>query len=84
MLTHEIIRKLEVTKNRQTTSKLIEDNYDCEVNRRKIMHYINNEKRRNTANESNTSEENNISYLSTRSEDTPIRPRLAVTHTACK
>jgi hypothetical protein len=81
MLTHEIIRKLGMPNNRETMSKLVEDSYDCEMNRRKIMNYINHEKRRNTVNQSNTSEECNMSYLSTKSNDTPIRPRLAVTHT---
>jgi hypothetical protein len=84
MLTHELIRKLVLTTEHESMSKQHDERNDCEHNRRKIMHYIKNDKRRNTVNESNTSDDCNMSYLSTKSNNTPIRPRLAVSHSACK
>ncbi len=81
MMTYEIIRKL--VSERESMPKHIDEGYDCEYNRRRIMHYINNEKRRNTVNDTNTIEDYNMSYLSTKSNDTQIRPRLAVSHTIC-
>jgi hypothetical protein len=78
MLTHDIIRKLVLTG--KSMSKKIDEINDCENNRRKIIHII---KKRNTVNESNSEDDCNMSYLSTRANDIPLRPRLAVSHTVC-
>jgi hypothetical protein len=82
MMTHEIIRKL--VSERETMTKHIDEGENFEYNRRRIMHYIKNDKRRNTANDNNSIDDCNMSYLSTKSNDDPIRPRLAVSHTICK
>ncbi len=74
MLTHELIQK------HTSENHILKE--DSEENRKRIMQFIKSNKGRNTTIRNN--EECNISQMSTRSIDSSIRPRLAVSHTVCK
>lgn len=88
-MTHELIRSYVLNTeheclNNEEDNHIEKDNNDCEVNRRRIIKFVKSNKVRYTSNESKYDDDCNVSYMSTKSNDTPIRPRLAVSHTICK